>query len=90
MKLIKNFVLLLSGILGASAGIIFLALINVIGNFDLSFSHVFVYGLAGGVLCGWITALIGFFMIRKWIRKKLHYHSSKLFNWSNIRLNRFR
>lgn len=89
MRLIKNFVLMLTGILGASAGIILLALINIIGDLGLSFSHVFIYGLAGGVLFGWITAVIAFFIIKKWIRKKIHYQTSKLFNWTTIKSNKY-
>ncbi len=89
MRPIKNFVLMLTGILGASAGIILLALINNIGDLGLSFSHVFIYGLTAGVLCGWITAVVLFFIVKKWIRKKIHYHTSKLFNRPTIKSNKY-
>lgn len=90
MRLIKKFVLVLSAIIGGSAGVILLALVNALGNIGLSFGHVFIYGLAGGIAFAWLIVVIAFFMIRKWIRKKVNYHATRIFSWGNNRLNRFR
>ncbi len=79
MRVIKKFFLLVFGILGASFGLIFLALINWIFQIGWPFSDVCLYGLTGGMIAGWAVAWVGFIFITNWIRKKTSRGISRMF-----------
>lgn len=75
MILIKRIIVIISSILGASLGMILLALINAAFHFNLSFSQVSVYGIFGGILLG-IAA--GYYIVYLIIKKARRFLNNKL------------
>jgi hypothetical protein len=75
MFLIKRIIITVSSILGACTGMIFLALLNAAFHFDLSFSQVSIYGIAGGLMVG-IGA--GYYFIYLMIKRAKKFVNQKL------------
>lgn len=75
MFIIKRIIITISAILGASAGMTLLALMNAAFHFNLSFSQVSIYGIAGGILLG-IGA--GYFLVYLFVKKARRFIISRL------------
>lgn len=71
MRIIQKLLFAVTGILGASFGVLTMLLAN--WGFDLGFSspEAFIYGLLGGLVVGWMIAIYLSMVIMKYVRKKL-------------------
>jgi hypothetical protein len=71
MRIIQKLLFAVTGILGASFGILTTLLANWGFNIGLSFTEAFFYGLFGGLLVGWLIAIYVSMIVMKYIRRKL-------------------
>ncbi len=71
MRIIQKLLFTITGILGASFGALTVMLANWGFNLGLTGMEAFFYGLAGGLMLGWLIAIYVSMIIMKYIRKKM-------------------
>jgi fluoride ion exporter CrcB/FEX len=71
MRIIQKLLFTVTGILGASFGVLTMLLANRGFHMHLSTPGAFFCGLAGGLLLGWMIAVYVSMMVMKYIRRKL-------------------
>jgi len=69
MRIVRRIITTITSILGASVGIIALGLFNWLFSLHLSVSHVFLYGLLGGIFLGIVAGYIAMYYIMKKARR---------------------
>lgn len=71
MRIIQKLLFVVTGVLGASFGVLTALLAN--WGFELGFSNTaaFFYGLVGGLLVGWLIAVYVSIMLARYVKKKL-------------------
>lgn len=71
MRIIQKLLFTVTGILGASFGVLTMLFTNRGFHMGLSTPEAFFYGLTGGLLLGWLIAIYVSMMVMKYIRRKL-------------------
>lgn len=71
MRIIQKLIFAVTGILGASFGVLTLLLANWGFNLGMTTPEAFLYGLVGGLLMGWVIAIYVSIIVMKYVRKKL-------------------
>jgi hypothetical protein len=91
MRIVQKLVFAVTGIVGASFGILTMLLANWGFEFGLSVPEAFFYGLFGGLLVGWVIAIYVSMMVMKYVRRKLMTRFGGLFSIANgfLRNRRF-
>jgi hypothetical protein len=80
MRIIQKLLFAVTGILGASFGVLTMLLANWGFELGLSTTAAFFYGLAGGLLVGWLIAAYVYIIVMRYIRKKLMVRFGGLFS----------
>jgi hypothetical protein len=71
MRIIQKLLFAVTGIIGASFGVLTTMLVNWGFNVGLSHTEAFFYGLIGGLLLGWVIAIYVSMIVMKYIRRKV-------------------
>lgn len=71
MRIIQKLLFAVTGILGASFGVLTMLLANWGFELGLSTTAAFFYGLVGGLLVGWLIAVYVSIIVMRYIKKKM-------------------
>jgi hypothetical protein len=71
MRIVQKLLFAVTGILGASFGILTMLLANWGFEIGLSVPEAFFYGLFGGLLVGWLIAIYVSMVLMKYLRREL-------------------
>jgi hypothetical protein len=71
MRIIQKLLFAVTGILGASVGVLTMLLANWGFELGLSNSVAFIYGLVGGLLIGWLIAVYVSIIVMRYVKKKM-------------------
>jgi len=83
MNIIQKILFAVTGIFGASMGILTTMLANWGFNIGMSHTEAFLYGLVGGLLMGWLLAIYISTLVMKYLRRKLLTRFGGLFSVAN-------
>jgi hypothetical protein len=83
MRIIQKLLFAVTGIFGASIGVLTMLLANWGFELGLSTTAAFFYGLVGGLLLGWLIAVYVYILVMRYIRKKVMTRFGGIFSIAN-------